>query len=232
MQSKGKYISRLAAAAGIAASLAMAAGPAHAALIFTPTTFDGFSAVIDQTSHLGWVSPNIATGDTWDVLNATCHPACTGALTGLTWATNAQVQQFWLDIGMPLNSFGSYSAIGLAGQLSPPLINALGPTHTTTDLFGQVTNYLGGITNNPETLGIPNTSYMFHFFSGLGPGLDTESAFITGAGNGFAELPATRGWFFFTPSVTPVSEPTSLALLGGALLMLGTVINRRQRRYR
>jgi hypothetical protein len=117
----------LAAAAGIAAILALAPGPARAALVFTPTTFNGFSAVIDQTSGLGWVSPNIAAGDTWDVLNATCHPACTGALTGLTWATNAQVQQFWLDIGIPLNSFGSYSAIGLAGQLLPSLINALGP---------------------------------------------------------------------------------------------------------
>jgi PEP-CTERM motif len=72
---------------------------------------------------------------------------------------------------------------------------------------------------------------MFHFFSVLGSVLDNESAFITGAGNGFAELPATRGWFFFTPSVTPVSEPTSLALLGAGFLLLGAIANRRQRPY-
>jgi PEP-CTERM motif len=142
------------------------------------------------------------------------------------------VNTFWTDIGIPLNIFGSYSAIGTAGQLLPPLINALGPTHSTTDLIGDVTNYLGGITNNPETLGIPNTSYMFHFFSSVSSIFDNESAFTIGAGNGFAELPATRGWFFFTPSVTPIPEPSSLALLGISLLMLGVVINRRQRRYR
>jgi hypothetical protein len=99
----------LAAAAGIAASLALAPGPASAALVFTPTTFDGFSAVIDQTSGLGWVSPNIATGDTFGAISGLCSPTCTGALTGLTWATANQVNTFWTDIGVPLNIFGSYS---------------------------------------------------------------------------------------------------------------------------
>jgi hypothetical protein len=79
------YVSRLAATAGVAAALAVAPGPARAALIFTPTTFDGFSAVIDQTSHLGWVSPNIAAGDTFTTVSSLCAPACTGPLAGLTW---------------------------------------------------------------------------------------------------------------------------------------------------
>ena len=168
----------LTAAAGVAATLALTQAPARAALVFTPTTFDGQSAVIDQTSGLGWVSPNIATGDTFATISALCPGgACTGALAGLHWASAAQVEQFWTDIGIPLNSFGSYSAIGTAGQLLPSLIDALGPTHSTTDIFGDVTNYLGGITNNPETLGIPNTSYMFHFFSVLGRPLDNEFSF-------------------------------------------------------
>jgi len=144
------------------------------------------------------------------------------------------VNTFWTDIGIPLNAFGSYSSL-LGVDLLSSLINAIGPTHTITTggLFGDnVTRFLGGITNDPLVLGLPNTSYMFHFSSELGSLFDNESAFTFGTGNGFAELPSTRGWFFFTPSVTPVAEPTSLALLGGALLMLGTVINRRQRRSR
>jgi len=64
----------LAAATGIAATLAQA--PARASLVFTPRTFDGFSAVIDQTSDLGWITPNIATPDTWDTINTLC-PVCT-----------------------------------------------------------------------------------------------------------------------------------------------------------
>jgi len=109
------------------------------------------------------------------------------------------VNTFWTDIGIPLNIFGSYSAIG--ANLLSSLISAIGPTpHNYRYFLARSPIFLGGITNNPETLGIPNTSYMFHFFSGLGPGLDSESAFTIGAGNGFAELPATRGWFFFTPA--------------------------------
>jgi len=97
---------------------------------------------------------------------------------------------------------------------------------------GGTTEWTGGITNDPLVLGLPNTSDLRHFFSVLGTGLDNEDALTFGTGNGFGQFPSTFGWFFFTPSVSAVPEPTSLALLGGALLMLGTVINRRQRRYR
>ena len=88
----------LLAAAGIAATLALTQAPARASLVFTPTTFNGNQAVIDDTSHVTWVTPKIAAGDNFTTISALCPGGpCTGALAGLTWATNAQVAAFWSD---------------------------------------------------------------------------------------------------------------------------------------
>src|SRR5438874_1839225 len=142
LQVKGDHSMKkllMAAAIGVAATLALTPGPARAALVFTPTTFDGFSAVIDPTSHLGWVSPNIAAGDTFTNLSTLCPGGpCTGALTGLTWASKSQIATFWTDIGIPLGPFLSYSNPSGPPFNPPfiltPLINQLGPT--THDIFG------------------------------------------------------------------------------------------------
>ena len=133
------------------------------------------------------------------------------------------------DVGIPLNGFGSYSAIDGAATLLPSLINALGPIHSVTDGIGDTTTYLGGITNNPETLGLPNTSYMFHFSSVLGTLFDNESAFTTGTGNGFQLPPATFGWFFVT-STTPVPESSTWAMMIIGFASLGFVAYRGKRK--
>jgi hypothetical protein len=80
-------------------------------------------------------------------------------------------------------------------------------------------------------LDLPNTSYMMHFYAAgiFHPLFDSESAFTFGTGNGYAELPSTRGWFFFKPS-TSVPEPGSLALLGAGLLLIGMITTRHRHR--
>ena len=108
----------LLAAAGIAATLALTQAPARASLVFTPTTFNGNQAVIDDTSHVTWVTPNIASGDDFATNSGLCNGvggACHGALAGLTWASDAEVNTFMLDVGIPLSNMDGSINSAFAG---------------------------------------------------------------------------------------------------------------------
>lgn len=245
---RSKLVSRSAAAIGIALSLVMAPGFACASTLnFSPDIFFSQSgtpylAATDPITGRAWVSPNVASGKIYGNIQTLCPGGtCTGSLTGLTWASDAAVNQFWEDIGVPLGSFGSYSAIGNLNPFDPsgpspsflPLIGMVGPTHTTSNIFG-TTYFLGGVTNDSLTLGLPNTSYMFYFQSSVSSAYDNESAFTYGTGNGYAELPAsTGGWFYYTPGqggTTAVPEPGSLGMVGLGLGLLGLGLVREKRR--
>lgn len=247
---RSKLVSRSAAAIGVAAALSMASGFACAGTLnFSPTIFFSHSgtaylADVDPVTNRAWVSPNIASGKIYGNIQTLCPGGtCTGSLAGLTWASDSAVNQFWGDIGIPLNGFGSFSAIGnLDPIFSPsgpdpsllPLIGTLGPTNTTSNIFG-TTYFLGGVTNDALTLGLPNSSYMFYFESSVSTAYDNESAFTYGTGNGYAEDGSTGGWFYFTPSTggtTPVPEPGSLSMLGLGLGLLGLGFAWDQRRRR
>jgi hypothetical protein len=209
----------LLATAGVAATLALTQAPARAALVFTDSTFTNvsgtFNAAIDQTDGLKWVSPNIATGDTFGTISALCNGvggACHGALAGLDWATKFEVAKFETDVGIPLDVFNEYP-IHIGVDLLSPLINQLGPTHAITIPLVSIEDFLGGITNDGLTLGVPNTSYMYHIHADVGLLFDSEAAFRDGAGNGFAELPATKGWFFATPTTSGIPESSTWAMM-------------------
>ena len=160
----------LAAAAGIAAILSLTPCPAGAALVFTNTMFNGHNAVIDPVSGLGWVTPSIAAGDDFGALSGLCPGGpCTGPLTGLTWASSAQVVQFWDDIGVGLDPSLANSVTRLCG-ITPcillPLIDQLGPTGHD----GLGNPYLAGVSNNtPNVILGPNTPYMFQTETIFGP---------------------------------------------------------------
>jgi hypothetical protein len=68
---------------------------------------------------------------------------------------------------------------------------------------------------------------MFHFISALGSGLDNESAFTTGTGNGVGDN--TKGWFFFTPA-TPVPESSTWAMMIIGFASLGFAAYRGKRK--
>lgn len=246
-----KPVSRPTAAIAIAAAFVLAPDLAHASpLTFGLNVFRSHSgtnyvAATDPITGYAWVSPNIASGDTYANLQTLCPgDTCTGSLAGLTWASDTAVNQFWKDIGVPLDDSGSYWATGLIiSPFRPPvppqppldeLIGVLGVTHTYSDASG--TNvFLAGVSNDAPTAGSPHTPFMRYFYSSLGPAYNNELAVtFAGAENGYGVYPPTGGWFYFTPgegALTPVPEPGSFGMmgLGLGLLGLGFIWNRKRR---
>lgn len=178
---------------------------------------DGMNLSFDASTDFEWLDLSLSTSYTYNFVNTQLGPG--GLFAGFQRASNADVIQLWTNLGLPTNSFPSFSDLADGGASGDAAIDLLSQTGINSSI-----RFVAGTTTDVTSPANHRVLTVRHDLP-ISRGANSTTAGNGGLGD------ATGGaqighWLYRDRS--PVPEPSTFAILGTAIAACSATLRRRR----